>query len=153
MPTSSCRYLAEEGLASLPARQQDIQTPCGVYDGMVGLKDEDICAVSIVRAGDSLQSIVRELIPACSVGKILIQRDEDHPEKIAKLFYAKLGPRVAKQHVLLCDPMVATGGSSAKAVEVLKEAGVEESNITFLCILAAPEGIVKLRTKFPACVM
>lgn len=143
------RYLAEEGLASLPLQQRDIQTPCGVYDGLVGPSDEDICLVSIIRAGDSLADVVRELVPGCSVGKILIQRDEEDPEKRAKLFYSKLGPRVAKQHVLLCDPMVATGGSSAKAVEVLKEAGVAESDITFLCIVAAPEGIVRLRESFP----
>lgn len=143
------RYLAEEGIAALPSQQKDVQTPCGVYDGLEAPRDEDVCAVSIVRGGDSLADIVRQLMPACSVGKILIQRDEEDPEKRAKLFYSKLGPNVAKQHVLLCDPMVATGGSACKAVEVIKEAGVPEEKITFLCIVAAPEGIVRLRAAFP----
>lgn len=72
---------------------------------------------------------------------------------VLQLFYSKLGPNVAKQHVLLCDPMVATGGSACKAVEVIKEAGVPEEKITFLCIVAAPEGIVRLRAAFPKCVV
>lgn len=143
------RYLAEEGIASLPSKRVDVQTPCGVYEGLEAPKDEDICAVSIVRAGDSLAQAVRQCIPACSVGKILIQRDEEDELKRPKLFYSKLGPNIGKQHVLLCDPMVATGGSAKKAVEVIKEAGVAEGNITFLCIVAAPEGIIRLRTAFP----
>ena len=62
-----------------------MQTPCGVYDGLEAPRDEDVCEVSIVRGGDSLADIVRQLMPACSVGKILIQRDEEDPEKRAKV--------------------------------------------------------------------
>lgn len=64
---------------------------------------------------------VREVEPGVRVGKILIQRDEEHPEKIAKLFYSKLPPEIKDLYVLLCDPMLATGGSAVKALEVLVE--------------------------------
>ena len=74
-----------------------------------------IVAISIIRSGDALLEIVRRIEPSVRVGKILIQRDETHPNKIPKLFYCKLPPIMTDEEeklnikVLLCDPMLATG--------------------------------------------
>ena len=85
---------------------------------MEGPDPERIVAVSIMRSGDALLDVVRDIEPAVRVGKILIQRDESTIEKKAKLFYCKVPSDIARQNVLLCDPMLATGGSALKAIEV-----------------------------------
>ncbi|VEU34800.1 unnamed protein product [Pseudo-nitzschia multistriata] len=116
------RILAEDALAEFPSTDVKITTPCGPCDGCVGPDPTTICAVSIIRSGDALLEVVRDVEPALRVGKILIQRDESHPDKIAKLFYSKLPPASGTEelpYVLLCDPMLATGGSALKAIEVL----------------------------------
>lgn len=74
---------------------------------------------------------------AVRIGKILIQRDE--ATALAKLFYAKLPQDIASRYCLLLDPMLATGGSAIRAIEVLKDHGVPESRIIFLNLVASPE--------------
>ena len=144
--------LAEETIAELTGatEQVTVHTPCSAFAGEVVDVDK-ICAVSIVRAGDSLLGCVRDILPGVSVGKILIQRDESTVEKVrgrragakrqlelyltpsqeAKLFYCKLPPKVTEKVVILCDPMLATGGSAKKAIESLVDVGVKPSNIVF----------------------
>ncbi len=95
-------------------------------------------------------SAVRSVLPASSVGKILIQRDETTEEKRAVLMYSKLPKNIATSQVLLLDPMLATGGSAASAIEVLRSAGVPEDRIIFINLLAAPEGIAFLKERAPA---
>ena len=92
--------------------------------------------------------------PAVKVGKILIQRDESHPDKIAKLFYSKLPPTAGTPetpYVLLCDPMLATGGSALKAIEVLvgDKYKVAPENIIFANMICAPEGLKKMAETYP----
>ena len=86
-------------------------TPCGKWAG-VSREEEEACAVSIIRAGDSMLEAVRSLAPGINVGKILIQRDEQSEEKLPKMFYQKYPPGIEKRQILLCDPMLATGGSA-----------------------------------------
>ena len=66
------------------------------------------------------------------------------------LYYSKLPPEMASCNVLLCDPMLATGGSALMAIEVLKEAGVPDDKILFLNVLSCPEGLQKLAEHAPA---
>ena len=94
-------------------------------------------------------NILRTTDPSIAVGKILIQRDESHPDKIAKLFYCKLPPDVASRFVLLCDPMLATGGSAICAINKLVEAGVPQKHIIFLNVVSSPEGVAALYSAFP----
>lgn len=141
--------LAEEGIACLPSNKVKVITPTGnEFDG-VKIDDSNICLVSIIRAGDSLLQVTNQILPHASVGKILIQRDETTEEKIPKLFYSKLPPNISSSMVILCDPMLATGGSSLKAVEALIEAGVSEENILFLNVIACPEGIANFHAVYP----
>jgi len=158
----SMRLLAEDALAEFPSTDICITTPCGPCEGCVGPDPTSICAVSIVRSGDALLEVVREIEPAVRVGKILIQRDESHPDKIARLLYHKLPPTTGMSaskttsasetpYVLLCDPMLATGGSALAAIEVLVGAPyfVEPQNIVFANMICAPEGLKRMAEAYP----
>jgi uracil phosphoribosyltransferase len=144
------RILAEDALAEFPAKEIDIQTPCGPCKGVGCMDMTAVCAVSIIRSGDCLLETVREIEPRCRVGKILIQRDENHPDKIAKLFYSKMPPNVSEMHVLLCDPMLATGGSAIMALNVLtRDYKVKPEHIVFANMICAPEGIKAVHEVYP----
>lgn len=146
------RLLAEDALAEFPAKDVTIETPCGPFGGLESLAPTDICAVSIVRSGDALLETVRDILPGCKVGKILIQRDESHPLKLAKLFYSKLPPNISNSnmYVLLCDPMLATGGSAIAALDVLvNDNGVDPCHIIFANMICAPEGLQALAKSYP----
>lgn len=98
-----------------------------------------IVGVSVIRAGEAMETALRSCCRNVRLGKILVQRDE-HTAK--PMFYlAKLPKDVADRHVLLMDPMLATGGSALTAIGKLLDAGVKESNIIFVNVVAAPEGI------------
>ena len=144
------RLLAEDALAEFPSQQVTIETPCGSYHGLTSLPPTDICAVSIVRSGDALLESVREILPGCKVGKILIQRDESHPKKLPKLFYDKLPPNIADMYVILCDPMLATGGSAITALDVLVKGNhVDPTKIIFANMICAPQGIRAVSGAYP----
>jgi uracil phosphoribosyltransferase len=81
------------------------------------------------------------------IGKILIQRDEK--TALPYLLYSKLPPDIADRIVLLCDPMLATGGSVIRAIEVLVQNGVNPKDIIFANLFAAPEGIAALFKQYP----
>ncbi|KAJ2934737.1 hypothetical protein H1R20_g1483, partial [Candolleomyces eurysporus] len=141
------RLLVEEGLNHLPVVSKTVETPTGAtYEG-VGFQGK-ICGVSILRAGEAMEAGLREVCRSVRIGKILIQRDEE--TALPKLFYSKFPPDIASRYVLLLDPMLATGGSAAKAVEVLMEHGVPEERIIFINLVSAPEGLKFFTGKFPS---
>lgn len=143
------RLLAEDALAEFPAPTIEVTTPCGTCPGVQRPEPTSITAVSIVRSGDALLEAVREVEPACKVGKILIQRDESLPDKPAVLFYRKLPSSM--DYVLLCDPMLATGGSAIAALKVLvDEFKVDPAKIIFANMICAPEGLKKLAAVYPS---
>ncbi|KAE9047238.1 hypothetical protein PR003_g1175 [Phytophthora rubi] len=143
------RILAEEGLAACANKTQTVVTPTG--DSFTGLVPaEKVCAVSIIRAGDSLLQSIIECDPTVSVGKILIQRDEKSEDKHPVMFYSKLPLNVETlDNVLLVDPMLATGGSVNMAIKTLIDAGVEQKKITFLNVISCPEGLAALFNAYP----
>ncbi|SCV70802.1 BQ2448_3564 [Microbotryum intermedium] len=110
------RLLVEEGLNHLPVVDKRLN-----YEG-VGFEGK-ICGISIMRAGEAMEAGLRECCRAVRIGKILIQRDEETHQ--AKLFYAKVPDDIAQRYCLLLDPMLATGGSAIKAIEVLIDHGLE----------------------------
>lgn len=139
------RLLVEEGLNQLPVENHTVETAASTYDGVRFLGK--ICGVSIVRAGESMEQGLRDCCRSVRIGKILIQRDEE--TALPKLFYSKLPDDIADRYVMLLDPMLATGGSAMKAVEVLLENGVKQDRILFLNLLASPEGIQTFYEKYP----
>ena len=104
-----------------------------------------VVVVPVLRAGLGMLDAVLELVPGARVGHIGLQRDE--MTAVASRYYAKLPPRLADSHVLMIDPMLATGGSAIDAVALLKEAGARR--IQILCIVAAPEGIALVERHHP----
>ncbi|MFO7692490.1 MAG: uracil phosphoribosyltransferase [Vicinamibacterales bacterium] len=135
--------LAAEALRDLPVRQATVMTPLGEAGGQ--RVASDVVVVPVLRAGLGMLDAVLELVPGARVGHIGLQRDE--MTAIASRYYAKLPPGLADSHVLMIDPMLATGGSAVDAVDVLKEAGARR--IQILCIVAAPEGIALVERHHP----
>ncbi|KAH9808701.1 uracil phosphoribosyltransferase-domain-containing protein [Melampsora americana] len=141
------RLLVEEGLNHLPVEPHMVITPTG--SSYEGVKFQGkICGVSIMRAGESMEAGLRECCRAVRIGKILIQRDEE--TCLPKLFYAKLPDDIKDRYVFLLDPMLATGGSAIKAMEVLMDHGVPEERIIFLNLVASPEGLSNVFSKHPS---
>lgn len=140
------RLLVEEGLNLLPVTKKNIITPTGASFSGVDFEGE-ICAVAIIRSGEAMEKAVREVCEKIRIGKILIQRDEKTAKPI--LFYHKLPTDISKRYVLLVDPMLATGGSVCKAIEVLKQKKVREDKIIFINLISCLEGIKKVQSQFP----
>lgn len=141
------RLLVEKSLELLPVFPKTVDTPLGIpYEG-VGFEGK-ICAVSIMRAGESMEKPVREVCKKIRVGKILIQRDETTAKPI--VFYSKLPDDIGRRWVFLLDPMLATGGSAGEAIRILLEAGVREDHLIFINLLACPEGLRNIFASYPS---
>jgi uracil phosphoribosyltransferase len=144
------RLLAEEGLAEVRGcRHVSVATPCGAFEGLQLPSGGELAVVSIVRAGDALQEAVRQIAPSAALGKILIQRDEEAPGKPPRLYFVKLPPSTHLRKVVLVDPMLATGQSAIMAIGELLKRGVAEENITFISVVACPEGLEALFRRYP----
>jgi len=140
------RLVIEEALNYLPFQPKTIITPTGSeYQGLEWT--QNICGVSIIRAGESMETGLREICQSVRIGKILIQRDEE--TSLPKLYYVKLPKDIADRYVLLLDPMLATGGSSKCAIKVLLENGVKEENIIFVNLIATMDGIMTVKETYP----
>ena len=135
--------LAAEALRDVPAEACTVQTPLGPAEGRV-LRG-DIAVVPVLRAGLGMLEPILEIVPDVRVGHIGLQRDE--ATAIASKYYARLPPDLEKSYVLLLDPMLATGGSAAASVDIIKAAGA--TSIRMICIVAAPEGVALLEARHP----
>jgi uracil phosphoribosyltransferase len=135
--------LAAEAMRDAPAVASTVQTPLGPATGRE-LRG-DIVLVPVLRAGLGMLEPILELVPAARVGHIGLQRDE--ATAIASRYYARLPPGLASSYVLLLDPMLATGGSAAASVDIIKAAGA--ASIRMVCIVAAPEGVALLEDRHP----
>ncbi|SIR88448.1 uracil phosphoribosyltransferase [Williamsia sterculiae] len=140
------RILLEAALSQVEHRARGVTTPTGyVYEGAEAVAP--LYAVSIPRAGDALESGLREIRPDARIGKILIQRDV--ATKQPALFYSKLPPGIGGNEVLLLDPTIATGGTLLTAVNELVAAGVEEHRIIVVNVLTCPEGLSTVLSRRP----
>mmetsp|Transcript_3323 Transcript_3323/g.7362 ORF Transcript_3323/g.7362 Transcript_3323/m.7362 type:complete len:184 (-) Transcript_3323:64-615(-) len=148
------RILAEEAVARLPTTPRTVTTPTNApYEGVLSLADTDpdmVCAVSIVRAGDSLLESVRDIVPGLRVGKMWIQRNESSSTKEAVHSCTKLPKNIKNMDIILCDPMLATGGSSCTALRILvNDYSVDPSKIIFANVICCPEGLETVAKEFP----
>lgn len=109
------------------------------------LKGKKMAIVPILRAGLGMVDGMLTLIPAAKIGHIGLYRDPATLEPVE--YYCKLPADCAEREVYVVDPMLATGGSSVAAIRMLKEKGCKK--IHFLCIIAAPEGIERMRKEHP----
>jgi len=135
--------LAAEALRDLPVCPATVTTPLGPAEGTVVLTD--VVVVPVLRAGLGMLDAVLELLPTARVGHIGLQRDE--ATAIASRYYSKLPPNLEESHVLMIDPMLATGGSAVAAIDLIKAAGAR--SIRMICIVSAPEGVALLERTHP----
>jgi uracil phosphoribosyltransferase len=138
------QLLAYEITRELPMETVRIETPVAPMDAPT-LAGRKLALVSILRAGNGLLDGILELVPSARVGFVGLYRDEVTLEPVE--YYFKVPEHLDERLVIAVDPMLATGNSSAAAVTKLKEAGA--TDIRFLCLLAAPEGIERMRAAHP----
>ena len=136
--------LAYEVTRELPMTTKWIETPLTEMKAPV-LDGRKLALVSILRAGNALLDGMLDLIPSARVGFIGLYRDEKTLQPVQ--YYCKLPGELAERMVIAVDPMLATGNSSAAAIDLLKKAGA--TNIRFLCLLAAPEGVAHMKEAHP----
>jgi uracil phosphoribosyltransferase len=135
-------FLLYEATADLPAKQGTVRTP--LDDAPALTVEREVVAIPVLRAGLGLLAPVLDLLPRVSVGYIGLERDEE--TAIARIYYNKLPPLAGKTPLLL-DPMLATGGSGAQAIDLIKQAGGDR--VRMVCVVAAPEGVRAIEERHP----
>ncbi|MDD4376836.1 MAG: uracil phosphoribosyltransferase [Eubacteriales bacterium] len=133
-----------EATRNLPLEDVEIETPM-CKTTMKMLKGEDIAIVPILRAGLGFVDGMLALVPNAKVGHVGLYRDPETHQPVE--YYCKLPIDIDKRQIFVVDPMLATGGSAAAAIDVIKQRGGK--NITFMCLIAAPEGIEVLQKAHP----
>ena len=133
-----------EATRNLPLEEVNIETPiCPTT--VKELKGKKMAIVPILRAGLGMVDGMLNLIPAAKVGHIGLYRDPETHEPVE--YYCKLPEDCSQREIFVVDPMLATGGSASEAITMLKNKGCK--NIHFMCIIAAPEGIERLKADHP----
>ncbi|WP_054002221.1 uracil phosphoribosyltransferase [Shimia sp. SK013] len=138
------QLLAYEVTRELPMTTKRITTPMVEMDAPT-LAGRKLALVSILRAGNGLLDGMLELVPSARVGFVGLYRDEETLEPVQ--YYFKAPGELDERLVIAVDPMLATGNSSAAAIDLLKKEGAK--NIRFLCLLAAPEGVARMKEAHP----
>ncbi|NVJ97441.1 MAG: uracil phosphoribosyltransferase [Alphaproteobacteria bacterium] len=129
-------FLGYEALRDLPLGKIDIETPICPMEAPV-LAGKKLTFISVLRAGDGLLGPMLDLVPSARVGQIGLARDEEtlQPTK----YFFKVPVDTADRLNVVLDPMLATGHSAVRAVQEIKDIGA--TDLRFVCLLAAPEGI------------
>ena len=135
--------LAIEATGDIETEEKQIDTPLESVTGRV-LDHQPLVVVPILRAGLGMLQPFTDIFPDVSVGYIGLERD--HETARARSYYCKLPP-LAGRHVFAVDPMLATGGSAAQALTVLKQNGAV--NPALICIVSSPEGVAEIERQHP----
>ncbi|WP_077533627.1 uracil phosphoribosyltransferase [Massiliimalia massiliensis] len=133
-----------EATRDLPLKEVEIETPIAVAKTKV-IAGSKLAFVPILRAGLGMVDGVLRLVPAAKVGHIGLYRDPETKQAVE--YYAKFPVDIEKREVIVLDPMLATGASAIDAINQIKQRGV--TNIKFMCIIAAPEGLEALQKAHP----
>ena len=137
-------FITYEATKDLKLEDVEIQTPIckATVKQLAGKK---LAIVPILRAGLGMVDGMLAMIPSAKVGHIGLYRNEETLEPVE--YYCKVPKDCAERDVFVVDPMLATGGSSVAAIQMLKDKGVK--NIRFMCIIAAPEGVKRMQDAHP----
>jgi uracil phosphoribosyltransferase len=135
--------VAVEGTRDLPTREEQVETP--LERAKVRVLGRRVVAVPVLRAGLGMLDAFLDLVPSAEVGYFGLERNEQ--TAVARRYYEKVPGDLASAVVYLLDPMLATGGSAAMAIEGLEARGARE--VRLLCIVAAPEGVAHLEQAVP----
>ena len=128
-----------EATRDLPTAQAQINTPLEATS--VRILSRRVVAVPVLRAGLGMLDAFLELVPSAQVGYFGLERNEQ--TAVARRYYEKVPKNLQDAIVYLLDPMLATGGSAAMAIEGLRDLGAQQ--IRLLCVVAAPEGVAYLQ--------
>ena len=133
-----------EATKDLKLQDVEIETPiCRTV--VKELEGKKLAIVPILRAGLGMVDGMLAMIPSAKVGHIGLYRNEETLEPVE--YYCKVPKDCAEREVFVVDPMLATGGSSVAAIQMLKDRGIK--NIRFICIIAAPEGVKRMQEAHP----
>lgn len=144
MTAEIAMLMCYEATRDLPLKEVEIETPVAVAKTKV-ISGRKLAFVPILRAGLGMVEGVLKMVPAAKVGHIGLYRD---PETCLPVeYYCKLPTDINEREVIVIDPMLATGGSAADAIKLIKEKGAK--SIKFMCIIAAPEGLDYLTGAHP----
>ncbi len=133
-----------EATKNLKLQDVEIETPI-CKTTVKELAGKKLAVIPILRAGLGMVEGVLTMIPSAKVGHIGLYRNEETLEPVE--YYCKIPKDCSERDVFVVDPMLATGGSAIAAIQMLKNRGVK--NMRFLCIIAAPEGVEKLKEAHP----
>ena len=133
-----------EALRDLPLKEVEVETPIETCMTPM-IAGKKLAVVPILRAGLGMVNGILALVPSAKVGHIGLYRDEVTHEPHE--YYCKLPNPIEQRTIVVTDPMLATGGSSVAAIQMLKDKGVK--NIRFMCIIAAPEGVERMTKAHP----
>lgn len=136
--------LAYEVTRDFPLYYEAIETPLAPMKAPF-FAGKDLVLVSILRAGNGILDGMLELVPSARVGHIGLYRDPETLQAVE--YYFKMPPEAAGKDLIVVDPMLATGHSSAAALDRLKE--MQPKSLKFVCLLAAPEGIEEIQSRHP----
>ena len=136
--------LAYEITRELDMTTMRVETPLEWMDAPV-LEGKKLALISILRAGNGLMDGILELIPAARVGFVGLYRDPETLQPVQ--YYCKVPDALESRMTIVVDPMLATGNSSVAAIDLLKAQGA--ANLRFLCLLAAPEGVTRMKAAHP----
>jgi uracil phosphoribosyltransferase len=135
--------LALESTRDMRTKEAVIETPLETYRGLV--LSDSLVLVPILRAAIGLVQPFTDLFPDVSIGYVGLERD--HDTALARSYYCKLPP-LGGRHVLIVDPMLATGGSAVQTIRLVQENGGQ--NISLVCVVAAPEGVKAVEAVDPS---
>ncbi len=138
-------FMCYEATRDLPLKEVQIETPLGLANSNI-ISGRKVAFVPIMRAGLGMMDGALALVPAAKVGHIGLYRDESNGN-VPQEYYCKLPFDIANREVIILDPMLATGGSAVKAVDIVKKAGAKQ--IKFMCIITCPEGLKNLQEAHP----
>lgn len=128
----------------LPLSDVEIETPMMKVKSKV-ISGKKLAIVPVLRAGLGMVDGLLNLLPVAKVGHIGLYRDHDTCQPV--FYYSKLPFDIEQREVILCDPMLATGGSASDAIRLLKEKGC--MTIKLMCLVAAPQGVEKVQKEHP----
>jgi len=147
------RLVVEHSLGQLPFSEKVVTTPVnGEYVGLAFTRG--LCGVSVIRSGEAMENALRDCCKGIKIGKILIHRpDKDKVQEVSneefRLIYEKLPSDIDQRHVLLLDPILATGDSATEAINILIKRGVPEKHIILCTLISAPEGVHNICQTYP----
>ncbi len=143
LATEITEFICYEALKNIKTKEVKVQTPVAV--ATCRKIDTDIVVIPILRAGVGMLDGILELVPTARVGFVGLYRDEETKQPVT--YYERFPPQIKGGTCIIIDPMLATGGSTAAAIEQLKDKGAD--NIIVICIVTCPEGIELVETAHP----